>query len=102
SGRNGGWCSAIFPATLRKVASTSTRDDARRMQQAMNATVTEIGRVIAAEGITCDWAPNGYVSLARNQAQWARAQAEVRGWRDWGFEYVTVWVGWPTPAEATQ
>jgi glycine/D-amino acid oxidase-like deaminating enzyme len=85
SGRNGGWCSAIFPATLRKIASTSTRDDARRMQQVMNATVTEIGRVVTAEGIDCDWAPNGYVSVARNEAQWARAQAEVQGWRDWGF-----------------
>jgi glycine/D-amino acid oxidase-like deaminating enzyme len=85
SGRNGGWCSAIFPATLRKIASSSSRDDAQRMQQAMNATVTEIGRVIAAEGIECDWAPNGYVSVARNEAQWVRAQAEVRAWRDWGF-----------------
>jgi glycine/D-amino acid oxidase-like deaminating enzyme len=85
SGRNGGWCSAIFPATMRKIAATSTRNDARRMQQAMNATVTEIGRVIAVEGIECDWAPNGYVSVARNQAQWTRAQAEVQGWRDWGF-----------------
>jgi glycine/D-amino acid oxidase-like deaminating enzyme len=85
SGRNGGWCSAIFPATLRKIAATSSRDGARRMQLAMNDTVTEIGRVLAAEGIDCDFAPNGYVSVARNEAQWARAQGEVRSWRDWGF-----------------
>jgi glycine/D-amino acid oxidase-like deaminating enzyme len=85
SGRNGGWCSAIFPATLRKVASSSSREDARRMQDAMNATVTEVGRVVAEEGIDCDFAPNGYVSVARNEAQWARARAEVQSWRDWGF-----------------
>ncbi|HEY0357028.1 MAG TPA: FAD-binding oxidoreductase [Mycobacteriales bacterium] len=85
SGRNGGWCSAIFPATLRKVASSSSREDARRMQDAMNATVTEIGRVVAEEGIDCDFAPHGYVSVARNEAQWARARAEVQSWRDWGF-----------------
>ena len=42
SGRNGGWCSAIFPATLRKVAATGSRDAARRMQTAMNNTVGEI------------------------------------------------------------
>jgi glycine/D-amino acid oxidase-like deaminating enzyme len=85
SGRNGGWCSAIFPATLRKVASTSTRDDAIRMQLAMNDTVEEVGRVVAAEGIDCGFAHGGYVSVARNHAQLARARAEVEEWRAWGF-----------------
>ncbi|MDQ4037079.1 MAG: FAD-binding oxidoreductase [Actinomycetota bacterium] len=85
SGRNGGWCSAIFPATLRKVAAGSSRDAARRMQLAMNDTVGEIEKVIGAEGIACDFAPGGYVSVARNAAQWTRAQAEVAGWREWGF-----------------
>ena len=85
SGRNGGWCSAIFPATLRKVAVDSSRDGARRMQLAMNDTVGEIEKVVQGEGISCDFAPGGYVSVARNSAQWARAQAEVAGWRDWGF-----------------
>jgi len=85
SGRNGGWCSAIFPATLRKVAAGSSRDGARRMQLAMNDTVGEIEKVIQDEGIVCDFARGGYVSVARNKAQWARAQAEVAGWRDWGF-----------------
>jgi glycine/D-amino acid oxidase-like deaminating enzyme len=85
SGRNGGWCSAIFPATLRKVAATSSRDAARRLQCAMNDTVAEVARAAAAEGIECDLAPGGYVSAARNQAQWQRAQDEVAEWRDWGF-----------------
>jgi glycine/D-amino acid oxidase-like deaminating enzyme len=85
SGRNGGWCSAIFPATLRKVASSSTRADAVRMQHAMNSTVREIGAVVAAEGIDCDFHAGGYVSLARNKAQWTRAQREVASWREWGF-----------------
>ncbi len=85
SGRNGGWCSAIFPATLRKVAAGSSRDGARRMQLAMNDTVGEIEKVIGAEGISCEFARGGYVSVARNAAQWTRAQAEVAGWRDWGF-----------------
>ncbi|MBA3294063.1 MAG: FAD-dependent oxidoreductase, partial [Geodermatophilaceae bacterium] len=85
SGRNGGWCSAIFPATPRKVAAGSSRDGARRMQLAMNDTVGEIEKVIQDEGIACDFARGGYVSVARNRAQWARAQAEVAGWRDWGF-----------------
>lgn len=85
SGRNGGWCSAIFPATLRKVAATSSRDDAVRMQRAMNDTVREVRDVVATAGIDCDLAPGGYLSVARNPAQWARAQQEVAGWRAWGF-----------------
>ena len=85
SGRNGGWCSAIFPATLRKVAAGTSRDEARRMQTAMNDTVPEIDKVVAGEGIACDLKLGGYLSVARNQAQWARAQAEVDGWRGWGF-----------------
>lgn len=85
SGRNGGWCSAIFPATLRKVAATSSAADAVRMQQAMNQTVREVGDVVSREGIDCDFHQGGYVSLARNEAQWARARAEVATWRRWGF-----------------
>ncbi|MGI8722732.1 MAG: NAD(P)/FAD-dependent oxidoreductase [Geodermatophilaceae bacterium] len=85
SGRNGGWCSAIFPATLRKVAASSSRDGARRMQRAMNDTIGEFEKVIRDERIACDFTRAGYVSVARNKAQWARAQAEVAGWREWGF-----------------
>ncbi len=85
SGRNGGWCSALFPASLKKVASLSSRDAAVRLQRAMNDTVTEMGQVLAAENIDCDWKQGGYVSIARNQAQWARAKAEIKGWQSWGF-----------------
>jgi glycine/D-amino acid oxidase-like deaminating enzyme len=86
SGRNGGWASAIFPASLRKIASVSSRDAAVRMQQAMNDTVVEVGRVAEAEGIECGFAHDGYVSVARNDAQWTRTRAEVAGWREWGFD----------------
>ncbi len=85
SGRNGGWCSAIFPATMRKVASLSNRDAAVRLQRAMNDTVLEVGRVAAAEGIDCGFHQGGYASVARNDAQWVRARAEVEGWRSWGL-----------------
>ncbi|WP_246136724.1 NAD(P)/FAD-dependent oxidoreductase [Leekyejoonella antrihumi] len=85
SGRNGGWCSAIFPATLRKVAATSSRSEAIRMQQAMFDTVEEIRHVVDAEKIDCDFQRGGYVSVARNNAQWARSRQEVENWREWGF-----------------
>ena len=85
SGRNGGWCSAIFPASMRKIASHSSPHDAVAMQHAMNATVTHIGETVVVEGIDCDWQQGGYVSFARNQAQLTRAKEEVEEWRAWGF-----------------
>lgn len=85
SGRNGGWCSAIYPATLRKVAASADRAGAVAMQQAMNDTVDEVLRVVDAEHIDCDCAKGGYVSVARNRAQLKRAEHEVAAWRSWGF-----------------
>lgn len=85
SGRNGGWCSAIFPASLRRIAKDSGRAAAIRMQQAMNETVAAVGEITAREGIDCDFQQGGYLSVARNTAQLRRGVAEVQNWRDWGF-----------------
>jgi glycine/D-amino acid oxidase-like deaminating enzyme len=65
SGRNGGWCSALFPASL-----------GEEQDAAMRASVDEVGRVAEAEGIDCHFAKGGTIVLARTPAQLARAQAE--------------------------
>lgn len=85
SGRNGGWCSAIYPASMRRVSTLAGREAAIRMQRAMNDTVVEVGAVAAAEGIECGFAPGGYASVARNAAQLARAESEVAGWAAYGM-----------------
>ena len=85
SGRNGGWCSALFPASLSAIARTSSRDDAVRMQRAMNDTVDEVGRVASREGWDIDWAKGGTIIAARTPLQWERAQESVRDARSWGF-----------------
>jgi glycine/D-amino acid oxidase-like deaminating enzyme len=85
SGRNGGWCSALFPASLAKLARMGGHDAAVAMQRAMHETVDEVGRVAAAEGIDCHWAKGGTVMLARSAAQLERAQAEVAEAREFGF-----------------
>jgi glycine/D-amino acid oxidase-like deaminating enzyme len=92
SGRNGGWCSAIFPASWRRVARDGGggAEAARRLQTAMNAAVDEVGRVAGAEGIDCDYQKGGYLSVARNAAQWTRAQQEVTTAREWGIGEDTV------------
>jgi glycine/D-amino acid oxidase-like deaminating enzyme len=85
SGRNGGWCSALFPASLGKLARLAGHDAAVAMQRAMHETVDEVGRVAAAEGIDCHWAKGGTVMLARSPAQLQRAKAEVEEAREFGF-----------------
>ena len=84
SGRNGGWCSALFPASLPKLARLADRDAALAQHRAMRETVDEVARVAAAEGIDAHVARGGTVALARNRAQWQRAKAEVADARTWG------------------
>lgn len=85
SGRNGGWASAIFPISLRQLAKLSSPAAALEQQGAMNDTVDEIGRVLAAEGIEADYAKQGFVSLARTPAQLARVAPAVRTAADFGL-----------------
>jgi glycine/D-amino acid oxidase-like deaminating enzyme len=77
SGRNGGWCSALFSvseATLDKVAGPGA-GTAQRL--AMEETVREVGRVVAAEGIDCGFHRGGTVVLARTPAQLQRTHEEI-------------------------
>ena len=85
SGRNGGWCSALFPASARKLERMAGRASAIAMQEAMRAAVDEVGRAAAAEGIDCHFAKGGTVALARTPVQLARARAEVAQAREFGF-----------------
>ncbi len=77
SGRNGGWCSALFPVGATTLAGEVGEDAARAQYAAMRATVEEVVRVIGAEGIAADVAPGGTVVLARSEPQLARARQEV-------------------------
>jgi glycine/D-amino acid oxidase-like deaminating enzyme len=85
SGRNGGWCSALFPASLSKLERMAGRDSAIAMQRAMHAAVDEVGRAAAAEGIDCHFAKGGTVMLARSPVQLQRARQEVAEARQFGF-----------------
>ena len=84
SGRNGGWCSALFPASLATLAALSDRDGALAQHRAMRESVDEVARVAAAEGIEAHLAKGGTITLARSRAQWRRAREEVRVAREWG------------------
>ncbi|RQR51652.1 FAD-dependent oxidoreductase [Burkholderia sp. Bp9140] len=77
SGRNGGWASAIFPISLSRVAQMYSHDAALHLQAAMNETVDEIGRVLDLERLDADFKKEGFISLARSDAQLVRARAAV-------------------------
>jgi glycine/D-amino acid oxidase-like deaminating enzyme len=84
SGRNGGWCSALFPASLAKLTGLADREAALAQHRAMRDTVDEVARATVAEGIDAHLAKGGTIALARNKAQWRRARAEVEDARAWG------------------
>jgi len=85
SGRNGGWCSALFPASPAWLAARYGTEAAVGQHRAMQATVDEVGAVAQREGIECSWAKGGTVSVARTPVQLERAREEVRTARGWGF-----------------
>lgn len=55
SGRNGGWCSALFPTSLRKLARLAGPVRATAMYRALQDTVDEVGRVALEEDIDCGY-----------------------------------------------
>lgn len=85
SGRNGGWASALFPASLGALARASSRDAAIRMKHAMFDAVDEIGRVAVAEGWDIQWSKGGTVVAARTPLQLSSAREEIADLRTWGF-----------------
>lgn len=86
SGRNGGWCSALFPASAAALEKRHGFDAAVAMRRAMVDTVAEVGAVTAAEGIDCDFVRGGTLSFARSEVQVGAAQAEVDEARRFGVD----------------
>jgi glycine/D-amino acid oxidase-like deaminating enzyme len=77
SGRNGGWCSALFPASWSRIERDHGEDAARAMRRAMVGSVAEVGAIAAAERIDCGFVRGGTLGFARSTAQLARARAAV-------------------------
>ena len=77
SGRNGGWCSALFPRSTASLERSYGREAALAMRRAMIATVDEVGAAATSAGIEIDYAKGGTLSFARSEVQLAAASAEV-------------------------
>ena len=85
SGRNGGWCSALFAASHHKIADRYGRDAAVAMQRAMFDTVDEVGWACRAEGIDCDFHKGGTLTLVTSPTQEERIKEHIVEERSWGF-----------------
>jgi glycine/D-amino acid oxidase-like deaminating enzyme len=85
SGRNGGWCSALFPASLDSLAGRSSRSAALDQYAAMRGSVDEVITAAEAEGIDAQIAKGGTIALARSAPQLARATTQIEHARSWGL-----------------
>ena len=70
SGRNGGWCSALLPTEIDS------------MHPAMVETIDEVGRAATLDGIDCDFAKGGTLTLVTNPAHEARVRSDAEVWLD--------------------
>lgn len=86
SGRNGGWCSALYPVSIARLAAEAGRPAALAQYAAMRDSVAEVVRVAAAEEIDADIAVGGTVVLARSEPQLGRARDEVDEARRFGLD----------------
>ncbi|MEV6848541.1 FAD-dependent oxidoreductase [Actinoplanes sp. NPDC051411] len=74
SGRNGGWASGLFPVPESKLARRFGPEKAAAMHAGLADAVDEVGRRAEAEGIDCDYAKGGTITLARSAVQLRRVQ----------------------------
>jgi len=85
SGRNGGWCSALFATSDAALTRLYGVDAMRAMRRAMQATVDAVGATARDEGIDCHFAKGGTIDAARTEVQRTRALADVAEARAFGF-----------------
>jgi glycine/D-amino acid oxidase-like deaminating enzyme len=85
SGRNGGWVLGELAGSRERYAARHGRPAAIALTRAMFATVDEVVRAAAAEGIEADIVKSGVLHVATNSAQLARLRAMVADDARWGW-----------------
>jgi glycine/D-amino acid oxidase-like deaminating enzyme len=81
SGRNGGWCSALFPASWDRVSAEHGRDAAERLRARLRQAVDDVAVFCDEHGVDARFAKGGTLSLVRNQAQMQRRYGDQK-WLD--------------------
>lgn len=85
SGRNGGWCSALFAAPMGKIARRYGRNAALALKTEMSRTVDEVGRATEEEGIDAHFHKGGTLTLVTSPTQLQRVRGEISDEREWGL-----------------
>ena len=78
SGRNGGWVSALFPASTAALVEKHGLESARALRQAMVDCVPSVGAWARKLDIDCDFVQGGTTSLVRHDIHRSRAEASLR------------------------
>ena len=78
SGRNGGWCSALFPTGTRALIEKHGLEQATALRHAMVDAVDSVGRWATKLGIECDYVAGGTTMLVRNDIQQHRAHQSLQ------------------------
>jgi glycine/D-amino acid oxidase-like deaminating enzyme len=85
SGRNGGWVLGALAGSRERWAKRAGRDAVLALERAIHETVDEVGRVVRAESIDCDFRKGGSLHVAQTPLEMARLRHEVDEDRRWGL-----------------
>jgi glycine/D-amino acid oxidase-like deaminating enzyme len=77
SGRNGGWCSDLFPVTWERLERQCGRAAANAMHRAMVDGIGDVAATLEREGIDADMLRGGQLTIARTPLQETELRAEV-------------------------
>ncbi|MGX5681294.1 NAD(P)/FAD-dependent oxidoreductase [Schumannella luteola] len=91
SGRNGGWCSALFPRSTASLERVHGRDAALALRRAMIDTVDEVGRAADSAGLDIHYRKGGTVAFARSAVQLRAARADVAEAQEYGVDALELW-----------
>lgn len=86
SGRNGGWCYSGFPYPTSRLIEKFGTDIAREICLQMYASVDDVGRVCALEGIDAHYLKAGVTDVARNEHQLQHYREMYETFRRLGLE----------------
>ena len=85
SGRNGGWVLGAVSGSRAGWIERGGREGALALERAIQATVDEVGRVVDAEGIDCDFVKGGTLVVAQSELELDRLRAQHADDRELGL-----------------
>jgi glycine/D-amino acid oxidase-like deaminating enzyme len=85
SGRNGGWVLGVVSGSRAGWIERGGRDGALALERAIHATVDEVGGVVEAEGIDCDFVKGGTLVVAQSDLELDRLRAQHAEDREFGL-----------------